>query len=626
MYSKAVTQEIMLKSTIPYRLFAIATLVAIGVATIVLLGTPAQPDVAHAVAPSAPASGCGAVSCTVYLPLISVPPPPLSAEVTQGVQQPDNPVTLIADRPTFVRVSLTSTVSHFDVSAWLHGTRNGVPLPGSPIAALNNPRTLKATVNRSNLNDTFNFALPSSWTSGKITLQAEASNSSTYDYASGPASFQFTQVGSMGVTVVPIAYTCTSGGSGTTRPASPYDYLVDYTYRVYPVPSIQLFTHAALPHSGPCYNGVPKPTADDWSVMLTNVTNAWLDDGSPNSYYYGLLHIYCGSSCTAGAGWVGGYKAAIGFDGFGSQHSGASKTHAHEVGHNHGRHHAPGCDATDPDPSYPYVSGGKGYIGNAAHPNYGFDINSLGIYPYSSYYDFMSYCEPEWVSDYTYEALLAYDQTHATSGSDIDRDERALLVSASIDPTNDQVTFYPVFALDVPVRLPDPGDYIVELLDASDRVIAAYPFEPVQADIDRLNGSSSKSLGFHLTLPYTEGVASVRARRDKTTLGQLKPGRRIPSLRAGVSAFNSDTSSFHINWSATDADGDTTWYLVRASVNGGATWQTIGVNLSTPSVVLSPNDFGGQSVVVDVFASDGLHTASLRLGPFAVPGESKGER
>ena len=43
-------------------------------------------------------------SYKVFIPLVIVPPrPPLDLEVTQAVQQPGNPVTLIAGRTTIAR-------------------------------------------------------------------------------------------------------------------------------------------------------------------------------------------------------------------------------------------------------------------------------------------------------------------------------------------------------------------------------------------------------------------------------------------------------------------------------------------------------------------------------------------
>jgi len=588
----------------------VSALITIGMAVGVAFNTPAQPDVARAVAPGAPASDCDTISCTTFLPLVfgsNPPSPPPALEITQGIQQPDNSVVLVADRPTFARLTLTSTVSHTGVNAWLYGSHGSTPLPGSPIPALNNPRTL---------GDTFNFELPTSWASGNVTLKVQASNGSTYDYASAPMDVQFTQADPLHVTVVPIHYTCTSGGSGTTTPTGLYDYLVDFTYRIYPVPSITLATHASISHSGPCINSVPNPAYGDWSSMLNKVTNLWWSEGRPNSYYYGLVKIDCSGGCIAGIGWVGGYKAAVGFDGIGSQHAYASVTHAHEVGHNHDREHAPGCNAANPDPYYPYVSGGKGAIGNSVHPNFGFDIDSLSIYPYTSYYDVMGYCSPEWISDYTYEALLAYAQAQADT--EAPRSERALLVSGSIDSTG-KATFRPAYVLEAPTDSPGRGDYTLELLDAGGHVVAAYSFEPAEADVDRRGGTSSRYLGFHLAVPYVEGVASIRVRRGSATLGEMESGLYAPALDANATALDGDLSSPTITWSAADADGDELHYLVRASVDGGATWQVIGVDLTGPTVTLSQSDFGSQSVLVEVLASDGLHTTSLRLGPFAAP-------
>ena len=72
---------------------------------------------------------------------------------------------------------------------------------------------------------------------------------------------------------------------------------------------------------------------------------------------------------------------------------------AHEVGHNHGRDHAPcpqwgigGVDA-----NYPYPGAATGV--------YGWDSRSDTLMPPTST-DLMGYCNRKWVSDYTYEGLL----------------------------------------------------------------------------------------------------------------------------------------------------------------------------------------------------------------------------
>ena len=569
-----------------------------------------------------PAS-CGAISCTLYLPLIVKSLTP-QFEVTQAVQQPNNSILLIANRTAYVRWTLTSSTAYTNVNAYLYGTSNGAPLPGSPIAAINNPLTLKSSANRAAFNDTFNFNLPPAWTLGTVVLSAQASNPTGYSVATDGATFQFANANPMQVTIVPINYICTTGVVGhSTIPAdSPYTYLTDYTYRIYPVPSIPTTLHAAMTYHGPCNSlGVPTPSASDWNrSMLDGVTTVWGNDGDPNSYYYGLLHLDCGSGCTAGVGWIGGSKAAVGWDGWNASHSQASQTHAHEVGHNHGRFHAPGppsCEqATGIDSSYPYY---QGQIGDTRHQNYGFDTKFLTIFPYSSTYDIMDYCNTQWVSDYTYTALYAYDNPGHSAVSNHSVSDRALLISGSIDPSSGQAAFRPAYALNAPARWPDPGDHTLELIDANDRVMATYSFAPIHAQTERVPaGEGSESIGFHLSVPYIDGVAAIRIRQNGTMLGELRASPQAPTLSIKSATFDARTQAKRISWSGSDPAGASLHYLVRASIDRGTTWQTMGVDLTTPTIDLSPNDFAHQPVLIQVLASNGLRTTTLQVGPYSI--------
>jgi hypothetical protein len=78
----------------------------------------------------------------------------------------------------------------------------------------------------------------------------------------------------------------------------------------------------------------------------------------------------------------------------------------HEVGHAHGREHSPcGLGGGDYDVGYPYT--------DAVIGTWGYDdVNEVLLDP-TTYYDFMSYCSPTWVSDYTYNAL--YDRVVAVN-------------------------------------------------------------------------------------------------------------------------------------------------------------------------------------------------------------------
>jgi hypothetical protein len=69
---------------------------------------------------------------------------------------------------------------------------------------------------------------------------------------------------------------------------------------------------------------------------------------------------------------------------------------AHEIGHTHGREHAP-CGTSSFDEDYPYANGTIGVRG--------FDRRtSTFIEPTSN--DILGFCGNQWISDYTYDGLL----------------------------------------------------------------------------------------------------------------------------------------------------------------------------------------------------------------------------
>jgi hypothetical protein len=497
------------------------------------------------------------------------------------------------------------------VNASLHGYRDGFPLPGSPLLAMNNPRTLESIANRTDWNDTFNFELPASWTTGTVDLSGSASNSTTYEIVEGPISVTFMVNDPLAVTVVPIAYTCTSGGTGTTTPTGSFDYLDDDAYKLYPVPSTDLEVHLPVSYSGPCYNGQPYPDyeAGDWHNMLYSIRDVWNIEGRPNRYYYGLVNIYCGGSCIAGLGYLGWNKAAVGWNGWGVSHNGASGTHAHEVGHNHGLAHAPGCGAGNPDPLYPYASG---LIGDAAYPNYGYDILTDGIKPYPSHYDFMTYCSSEWISDYNYEKLYVWEQAQASIapeivGAPID----ALLVSGWLRGDG-SVEIRPAFRLDVLATPSGSGPYTLELLDGDGTRLAAYPFDVVSALADRFGGGPGGDVeSFHLTIPYTPEIDQIRVVKDGDELGTLRSKPVPPGLALAPAQAHIEQGVLHATWAGPVGAA----YLVRLSLDGGTTWQTVGVNLDRPSIHLPLSAAAAGDVRLEVLASDGIHTERVELGP-----------
>jgi hypothetical protein len=147
----------------------------------------------------------------------------------------------------------------------------------------------------------------------------------------------------------------------------------------------------------------------DWGRVLdeTIFPKRIADQPSPDEYYYGLIQPtqrvaqYCNEGCTAGIGYVTTgvsadnvpYRAAMGL-GFGEDVSWSAMPH--ELGHNHGRDHAP-CGVVADDKNYPYA--------NAFIGSYGYDLANDALLSPQIYHDLMSYCSPVWISDYNFSAI-----------------------------------------------------------------------------------------------------------------------------------------------------------------------------------------------------------------------------
>lgn len=175
--------------------------------------------------------------------------------------------------------------------------------------------------------------------------------------------------------------------------------------RQYPVPSVEVEIGDELP-----WDSQVQPTGGGWQKLLQQVVDLREQNSDPNIYYYGLfapgnsIESFCGGACLAGLTLLSsnaadvGQRASIGL-GFDSPER--LSTMVHEIGHAHRRTHAPcapGGQIDQVDPNYPHDKASIGV--------WGYDLVDRKLKSPSGHRDIMSYCEPTWVSDYTYGALF----------------------------------------------------------------------------------------------------------------------------------------------------------------------------------------------------------------------------
>jgi hypothetical protein len=168
----------------------------------------------------------------------------------------------------------------------------------------------------------------------------------------------------------------------------------------YPITGVESFVTTP-------YDSQATGTKINLSVIHNRVAAKRAEDNPADDiYYFGLIkpaesfNDYCNFEGTTGVAWeltdvspwYVSSRAGIGV-GYGDDVS--AETFVHELGHNQGRPHSP-C-GVDGDPEFPHEGAGIGA--------WGYDMFGQKLKDPSEYVDFMSYCAPVWVSDYTYRAI-----------------------------------------------------------------------------------------------------------------------------------------------------------------------------------------------------------------------------
>jgi PKD repeat protein len=320
---------------------------------------------------------------------------------------------LVAGKEALLRVHLVAAPSALSLSQPLAGAvYQGSAFVGNLSFTCPNP--IPTTTAQGNLSTTCNATLPGNWvTPGlRVELRADPNDQVAESDESDNALTLSPSVGAgtiLHLTVVPVVH------QGQT--ASIPDF-AQTLWRIWPLKETPYTTRAPYTFSGT----LSGQDANAWSQLLDELRALRQADGS-GRYYYGFVKVGY-TSGIAGIGYIG-YPVAVGWD----YSQSAPAVMAHELGHNFGRNHAP-C-GTGGDPYYPYPDGKIGA--------WGYDLASGALKDPNQYYDLMSYCGPQWVSDYNYEAVQSFLENNLPRPQSLP--EEGLLFSGRI--RGDEVVFNP---------------------------------------------------------------------------------------------------------------------------------------------------------------------------------------
>ncbi|HSM34970.1 MAG TPA: M66 family metalloprotease, partial [Longimicrobiales bacterium] len=148
-------------------------------------------------------------------------------------------------------------------------------------------------------------------------------------------------------------------------------------------------------------------TPTGWSALLSDLQALRTAENAADEYYHGIIRNFSGIAY-GGLAYVPGSNGSSFRTALSVEHPDVI---VHELGHNLGRPHSPCGGAGGPDPGYPHpdaMLGGPGY-----------DVVTDQLIADPAYRDFMSYCAPEWTSDYTFQRILDWrtDDPRVPAGS-----------------------------------------------------------------------------------------------------------------------------------------------------------------------------------------------------------------
>jgi hypothetical protein len=452
----------------------------------------------------------------------------------QSVQSAAGDVPLVENRDGFIRVFVladgpNTAAPRVRLRMYLNGTLArtfDIPAPGPSTPQSRDENDLSSSWNVKIPRELFGPGLSALADVDPTNVIAEKDESDNNYPVSGTAQPEnMRNVPALGVTFVPVKQQ-TSGLTGDVSAAN------QVTYPTLPQRMLPISTANGEVHE------VYSPTTADpllpddangaWLRVLAELDALRVAEGTGRNYY-GVVQVDYANGL-AGLGYVG-RPTAMGYD----RADDRSRVMAHEIGHNFGRQHSPCGTTSGLDPDYPYSGGLTGA--------FGFDLQTDVLKsPFLA--DIMGYCGNTWISDYTYEGMLAFrsaDQD-AIAAAARTAPQRCLLVWGRI--VDGRAVLEPAFEIVTRPSLPKArGPYSVEAAKDDGARLFSLSFDASEVPDSRrgarqfafavpLGGVSGDQVGsLRLSGPGGE-VAAVRAPAAPGPLAAARAAETAVEARA----------------------------------------------------------------------------------------------
>ena len=361
-----------------------------------------------------------------------------SAYLTQAVQSLENPVPLVAGRPALLRVFVTNGGMADARRPPVRATFYRYDRPVHTAEIPGSDETLPDRPEEGDLAASSNAAIPAEIVRPGLEMVIEIDPGSVPDSASdvgrrlpsaGRLALDVTEVLPLDLTLVPFLWM-----------SNPDRALADYVAGLSSDDELFTMTRETLPVGDfhlnvrePVWTSLESAAKNTISILVEVYVIRILD--AAREHYMGIIP----ASERVGVAVIPGNIGVSALNG---------NIIAHELGHNMNLGHAPCGGPAGVDPDYPYFDGTTGA--------WGYDIQS-GSLVSSQNYDLMSYCNPDWISDFHFVKALVYRRTEETPvPAARSASATNLLVWGEVNDLGEMI-LHPAFAVDAPPVRPETG-------------------------------------------------------------------------------------------------------------------------------------------------------------------------